>query len=214
VTPIECFARFPKIDRVAFSDCGQYLVIDDSFSDTPILQRLSTDEDFAGTGLLKSSASTSADKTKAAFPDFRLTHSVKHTSETAILRGEPGCSGHKRRAIHINSANYNALMCNQQDSGGDRDSIELTKLPNWSHIKTINVAVRLPQNKNEMIQIIVNKAEKAWYSTSDPADNHLPAIVHRSQEALARPLRVGGKRYREIEDFENVVKRSHDEFED
>jgi len=40
-----------------------------------------------------------------------------------------------------------------------------------------NVSVRIPESRDEAINIILNKSAKPWYGMSEPVDTHLPALV-------------------------------------
>ena len=65
--------------------------------------------------------------------------------------------------------------------------VELTALPGWQGLKDTDTTVQMPMNRDEKIKIILNKAGKRFYSTIDPKDSHLPAIIHRDQKALCQP---------------------------
>jgi hypothetical protein len=62
----------------------------------------------------------------------------------------------------------------QGNTGGSR---EFMKLPRWADKKQANINFQIPQSRDEMIRIILNKAAKPWYSMSKTADTHLPAVI-------------------------------------
>lgn len=58
------------------------------------------------------------------------------------------------------------------------------KLPSWAGVSQTNVNVHVPENRDEMIKIILNKAAKPWYGMSDPVDTHLPAIIQPNPQTF------------------------------
>jgi hypothetical protein len=70
------------------------------------------------------------------------------------------------------------------DRGNAHTSREITKLPSWAGPKSANISVRIPQDREEMVKIILNKAPQPWYGMSEPADTHLPAFIQRDQRSL------------------------------
>jgi hypothetical protein len=63
------------------------------------------------------------------------------------------------------------------------------------------MTAKLPRSSTDMVQVVVNKAEEAWYCPGEESADRLPVIVARDQEALSlRPVTVMGcKRNKERE---------------
>lgn len=68
--------------------------------------------------------------------------------------------------------------------GNPEISRELIKLPSWAGDGMANVSVRIPESRDEAINIILNKAAKPWYGMSEPADTYLPALVQRDPRSM------------------------------
>lgn len=74
-------------------------------------------------------------------------------------------------------------------------SSDIMKLPSWASSGQANINLQIPQNRDEMIKIILNKAAKPWYSMSEPVDTHLPAIIQPDPTILNSGLVVKGREH-------------------
>lgn len=90
-------------------------------------------------------------------------------------------------SVSVNMFPPTANLTKSEVMSRNQEVLSLTALPNWPSIKDANLTVKMPMNREEKVKIILNKAAKRWYSLSDPADEQLPAIVHRDQRSL-RPV--------------------------
>lgn len=94
------------------------------------------------------------------------------------------------------------IMCRSLDASRVTGVVELIKLPDWPDMAATNIALQLPQSRQETIRMVLNKVEKTWYRPSDPLDNHLPAVIERQLPLLSSRLIMGHKRHQEIEETE------------
>lgn len=90
-------------------------------------------------------------------------------------------------SVSINMFPPTANLTKYEVMSRNQKVLSLVGLPNWPHIKDASLTVQMPMSRDEKVKLILNKAAKRWYDVSDPADEHLPAIVHRDQRSL-RPI--------------------------
>jgi hypothetical protein len=69
-------------------------------------------------------------------------------------------------------------------SEGGETAQPLVSLPNWHGTEDASFNVHAPKTREGKIGIILNKVAQPWYSLSDPADVHLPALVQKDVRAL------------------------------
>lgn len=58
-------------------------------------------------------------------------------------------------------------------------AVELTRLPGWPDIAATNMVLQLSQSRQDTIKVVLDKAEKTWYSTLNSLHNHLLAVIQR-----------------------------------
>jgi hypothetical protein len=63
-------------------------------------------------------------------------------------------------------------------------TIELTKLPDWPGMSSTSAAIQLPQNHGDAVKITLNISPQLWNNLSQPAQQHLPAIVERDPASI------------------------------
>ncbi|KAH6714527.1 hypothetical protein BKA61DRAFT_673850 [Leptodontidium sp. MPI-SDFR-AT-0119] len=79
----------------------------------------------------------------------------------------------------FHSPDNNLHLRLRQNRHSPQGSREISKLPSWAGSGMANINVQLPESRDEMVKIILNKAAKPWYGMSEPVDNHLPAFIQR-----------------------------------
>ncbi|KAL9100710.1 MAG: hypothetical protein Q9187_009334, partial [Circinaria calcarea] len=90
-------------------------------------------------------------------------------------------------SVSINMFPPTANLTKYKVTSRNQEVLSLAGLPNWPQIKDASLTVQMPMSRDEKVKLILNKAAKRWYDVLDPADEHLPAIVHRDQRSL-RPI--------------------------
>ncbi|KAI0543806.1 hypothetical protein F4679DRAFT_592262 [Xylaria curta] len=207
VTP--CYGRFPRIEGLAFSHCGRFLIIDDAFGDCPVVWPLPELKKFIGCQIETLRPPFSTDSSDAvASKHSSIAIASQNVVPPHIVREGTGALDISAQTFSINrsSSSQDALVCERRDGVRVTGATEITKLPNWPDIAATNITVKLPRCKDEMIQIILNKAEKTWYSTADPEDSYLPVILRRDPAVLSQRL-IYRKRCLELDNASYSAKR-------
>jgi hypothetical protein len=69
-------------------------------------------------------------------------------------------------------------------------AVELSRLPTWQSLSSASASVKLPQDLEDFVQVVLNKKAEVWCSFSNSNDIHLPAVVLRERGSLRSPSRV------------------------
>lgn len=179
------------------------MILDDSFGDFPVLRPLSTIAD---------PPDTTAKRPETALPlgpchEDGLNRSygsvTQDKPDTSVVRGGTEAITMNYRGFQVTRMNveHDGIVFRGLDTSRGTSTVELTRLPDWPDITATSIALQLPQSKQETIRMILNKAERIWYSTSDPLDDHLPAIIERGLPLLANRAVFRYKRRQEVEDI-------------
>ena len=70
------------------------------------------------------------------------------------------------------------------------DTLELSKLPEWPGLATASFSFKLPQWDNPLITVVMNKHAHQWSDISTSVDEHLPAILLRQPDKIAKSRRL------------------------
>ncbi|RYP51976.1 hypothetical protein DL768_002772 [Monosporascus sp. mg162] len=197
----QCYARFPRIDSVAFTHCGRYLVVNDSFGEYPVLMPLRESSTKFEMQLEQGDPGNKGDSCQTSRQRPTSNGLVHQTGTPRVVREDNGSLVLPQHVLRLGSSagDRSALVCKRTASDGTSKTAELFKLPKWPHMDATNVAVKMPQSRAEMIKIVLNKTEAAWYAASDAPDNRLPAIAHVDQALMESRALPNRKRPQELE---------------
>lgn len=169
---------------VRFSDCGSYIIIQDSASINPsvipVLEAADQDPSHPHHFPMRTQSSSRFPKLKAQLfrRDNIITLLKNHGKDMAVI------------------ATGDTVSMSLQGSSPDGTrvaEIELTKLPNWAGIKNIRAVVQLPKSREDKIKIVLNKTLTPWCVISPHRDvEHLPAVIERDPRSLERLRKVTG----------------------
>lgn len=89
------------------------------------------------------------------------------------------------------------LVQSHSGHNGDVTSLQpMVALPSTAGTHHLHVNMELPQSKEELIKLIVNKSAQPVYSLDDDQDRHFPAMITKNQKALN--MASSGKRESEV----------------
>jgi hypothetical protein len=94
--------------------------------------------------------------------------------------------GHDGQALLSTSpSRQNNIVATRWDKTlGIERSKDIIKLPSWAGIGRVDVDARMPNEPDEMIKIVLNKAAQPWYGMSETENAHLPAFIERDPKSL------------------------------
>ena len=114
------------------------------------------------------------------------------------------CNG-QRLGLQLSCAD-NAITLHQdqaKSSGKAPQSLLLTHLPKWVE-ENSDVSVRISSNSESSVQIVLNKVTEPWSGITEPADQHLPAIVTRDKMSIRERSIASGQYCGQTQKLEGV----------
>ena len=163
--------RFQDLESISFSQCGNYLIVMNEGQALPIIEPLpkaylqlslpSLDEDSdpgptGSTAVIRSSAS--------ALTTLQTSKPLIHPSLT--LQTSSQITPNTSRGIHVSqSSSQISLQLWQSNNTNQQtrsETIELAGLPDIARRDNTNVAVHLPETRDEQIKLILNMAPQPW----------------------------------------------------
>ena len=192
-----------RINKISFSDCGEYVIAVQERAN-PFVFRLpswSLTSKWVDSSLVdlqtvlanKDQMSTSRSHAfklgeTNIFSSGRLERRLGQ--EQMVRSSDKSLQSHVQEGKIEVSSNEGSVKLHRTHHQGIfrvKDSLLLTRLPAWAGVDDLDVDVKLPSRTDENVQIVLNKATKAWNDISEPVDQHLPAIVTRQKSSIQPP---------------------------
>ena len=209
----------PVKREISFSTCGQYIVSIDGSSSSAVFP-LPPWALSSKTPLLKSGATSRESRHPAQALRSRLQASEAPETtlsnidrqytlscQQRILTSNESAfdSNGQRFGLQLSCAD-NAITLHQdqaKSSGKAPQSLLLTHLPKWVE-ENSDVSVKISSNSESSVQIVLNKVTEPWSGITEPADQHLPAIVTRDKESIRERSIASGQYCDQTQKLEGV----------
>ena len=199
----------PVKREISFSTCGQYIVsIDGSSSSaviplppwalsptTPSFKPGSTSRERRHPAQKLISRLHACESSEFALSNIGRPYNL--SSQQRILTSNESAfdSNGQRSGFQISCAD-NAITLHQgqaKSSGKAPQSLLLTHLTQWVE-ENSDVSVKISSNSESSVQIVLNKVTDPWSGITEPADQHLPAIVTRDKMSI-RERSIASEQY-------------------
>jgi hypothetical protein len=217
-----------EIKDISFSECGEHLVLQSPDISRPRIISIK-DESTYQAAQTNSPHNDNGSKQNVTPVDMNTSHGpstlipplagkVLKRSNVAITQdvAELGTV-----TVQQNKTSGNLEVQRHMHHTDSYEALSLTVLPAWPEINESNVAVQLPSQQDDSVNIILNRTAKRWYTVSDSPNAHLPAMIQRDQRSIKSTYYVGtethDKRFLEALASNNLVlpeneKRSESDF--
>lgn len=95
-------------------------------------------------------------------------------------------------SVTANKGVVQLQLSNQAEGISSQANFDLVRMPDWwEGLNSTRVAVRVPQTRGDIVQIVLNRAPRMGYSISGDSDDYLPAVIEHDAENLAKRPRDG-----------------------
>ena len=209
----------PVKREISFSTCGQYIISIDGSSSSAVFP-LPPWALSSTTRSLKSDTTPQGRRYPAQAVKSRV-HASESTESTLSNIGRQYTLSRQQRILTSNESTFdsngqrfglrlscadNAITLHQdqaKSSGKAPQSLLLTHLPRWVE-ENSNVSVKISSNSESSVQIVLNKVTEPWSGITEPADQHLPAIVTRDKMSIRERSIASGQYCDQTQKLEGV----------
>lgn len=81
------------------------------------------------------------------------------------------------------------VISSATDGGSSKtEKLALTRLPTSFDLKSTSTIVELPNEKSDLIKLVIHKGPKHWCDVTESANERLPAVVWRDPKDLKRQI--------------------------
>ena len=189
----------PVKREISFSTCGQYIVSIDGNSSSAVFPlppwALSSTtrtlkSDTTSQGRIYPAQALKSRVHASESPESTLSNIGRQNTlscQQRILTSNESAfdSNGQRSGLQLSCADNAITLHQDQDksSGKAPQSLLLTHLPKWVE-ENSDVSVRISSNSESSVQIVLNEVTEPWSGITEPADQHLPAIVTRDKVSI------------------------------
>ncbi|MCJ1398403.1 hypothetical protein MMC11_001601 [Xylographa trunciseda] len=182
-----------SVRLISFSECGNHIIISQAGEGVPVVFPLFEHVLSKSNAPTEDAQTPSLNNEKLEISQLSaITTFDSSASIAAKLRSRPGQmvdhavvevtdEGQSMGLVPHNTGSDIEIRLWQP---GEGESHKAVSLPAWEGLKNSSVAIKFPQNKNEMIRLILTQPLRRWYSVGDPVEEHLPAVIDRDPRAI------------------------------
>lgn len=184
--------------KLEFSNCGRYIVITETKSEVPIYKPIPEDIQGSLPRRFSNEPGSIADNLDLLVNGQpRQIRAIFDAGDRSIVSGSNAYVFKDGSSVGLtaqsNRDNVSVhLWCNRgMGLGFEKESWELSQLPNWEDIHTASASIRLPKKGDSSLAFILNKSAQPENNLT-PHSERLPAIVRRDLDDIRKLAGNGG----------------------